>query len=162
MKLSTRTRYGVRLMAALAAEYSQKPLFLKDIAAREEISEKYLSLIVIPLRASGLIKSLRGAHGGYTLAQDPCNITLYNIVEALEGEICLVRCVKQPTACNRAAICPTRDIWSIVGDKIKESLNGITLTELLKLKKEKIKKNAKSVAKNKKKELMVAAYGHSR
>jgi Rrf2 family protein len=152
MKLSTRTRYGVRLMAALASEYSSKPLFLKDIAAMEEISEKYLSLIVIPLRASGLIKSLRGAHGGYSLAKDPREITLYNIVEALEGEICLVRCVKQPALCNRAAICPTRDTWSVLGDKIKENLNEITLTELIKQKKEKIIKNAKSVAKKKKRE----------
>jgi Rrf2 family protein len=125
---------------------------LKDIATLEEISEKYLSLIVIPLRASGLIKSLRGAHGGYSLAKDPREITLYNIVEALEGEICLVRCVKQPVLCNRAAICPTRDTWSVLGDKIKENLNEITLAELIKQKKEKIIKNAKSVAKKKKKE----------
>jgi len=152
MKLSTRIRYGVRLMAALASSYSLKPLFLKDIATLEEISEKYLSLIVIPLRASGLIKSLRGAHGGYSLAKDPREITLYNIVEALEGEICLVRCVKQPALCNRAAICPTRDTWSVLGDKIKENLNEITLAELIKQKKEKIIKNAKSVAKKKKKE----------
>jgi Rrf2 family protein len=127
-------------MAALAAEYSQKPLFLKDIAAMEEISEKYLSLIVIPLRASGLIKSMRGAHGGYSLAKDPREITLYNIVEALEGKICLVRCVQQPAVCSRAAICPTRDIWSILGDKIRENLNSITLNELIKLKKGKTKK----------------------
>jgi Rrf2 family protein len=152
MKLSAKIRYGVRLMAALASSYSLKPLFLKDIATLEEISEKYLSLIVIPLRASGLIKSLRGAHGGYSLAKDPHEITLYNIVEALEGEICLVRCVKQPALCNRAAICPTRDTWSVLGDKIKENLNEITLTELIKQKKEKIIKNAKSVAKKKKRE----------
>jgi Rrf2 family protein len=95
---------------------------------------------------------LRGAHGGYSLAKDPREITLYNIVEALEGEICLVRCVKQPDLCNRAAICPTRDTWSVLGDKIKENLNETTLTELIKLKKEKIIKNAKSVAKKKKKE----------
>jgi Rrf2 family protein len=139
-------------MAALAYEFSQKPLFLKDIAAMEEISEKYLSLIVIPLRASGLIKSMRGAHGGYSLAKDPREITLYNIVEALEGEICLVRCVQQPAVCSRAAICPTRDTWSILGDKIKENLSSITLNELIKIKNEKFKNNVKCVAKNKKKE----------
>jgi Rrf2 family protein len=152
MKLSTRTRYGVRLMTALASEFGQRPLFLRDIAASEQISEKYLSLIVIPLRASGLVKSIRGAHGGYALVKDPHDITIYDIVEALEGEICLVRCIKQPAVCNRTAICPTRDTWSILGDKIRESLNSITLNELIKLKKEKIEKNAKSVAGNKKKD----------
>jgi Rrf2 family protein len=95
---------------------------------------------------------LRGAHGGYSLAKDPCDITLYNIVEALEGEICLVHCVQQPALCSRAAICPTRDIWSILGDKIRENLSGITLAELIKLKKEKIIKNVKSVTRNKKKD----------
>jgi Rrf2 family protein len=137
MKLSTRARYGVRFMTALTHEYGGKSLFLKDIAASEEVSEKYLSLIVIPLRTAGLIKSLRGAHGGYTLAQDPGEVTVCDIVEALEGETCLVRCVKQPSACDRAATCPTRDIWSILGNKIQETLKSITLADLANLKKEK-------------------------
>jgi Rrf2 family protein len=136
MKLSTKSRYGVRFMTALACEYGEKSFFLKDIAASEEISEKYLSLIVIPLRTAGLIKSLRGAHGGYSLARAPGEITLCDIVEALEGETCLVHCVKQPSACNRAAICPTRDIWSVLGDKIRESLKSITIAELALHKKE--------------------------
>lgn len=130
MKLSTRARYGVRFMTALAREYGEKPLFLKDVAESEEISGKYLSLIVIPLRTAGLIKSLRGAHGGYSLAKTPGEITLCDIVEALDGETCLVRCVKEPSTCSRAAICPTRDIWSVLGDKIRESLKSITIAEL--------------------------------
>jgi Rrf2 family protein len=152
MKLSTRSRYGVRFMTALAYAQKGQSLFLKDIAASEEISEKYLSLIVIPLRAAGLIKSLRGAQGGYILAKDPRNVTLCDIVETLEGEMCLVHCVKQPTSCNRSAICPTRDIWSVLGNKIRETLKNVTIAELAKLKKKKIKNNAKSVARNKKKE----------
>lgn len=149
MKLSTRTRYGVRLMAALATTYDQKPLFLKDIAAMEDISEKYLSLIVIPLRAAGLIKSLRGAHGGYALAKDPLEVTLCDIVEVLEGETCLVRCVKQPATCNRSAICPTRDIWGTLGNKIQETLKNIKLSDLTEVKKEKIKNNVTIIAHNK-------------
>ncbi len=140
MKISTRSRYGVRLMTALACEYGNNSLFLKDIAASEEISGKYLSLIVIPLRAAGLINSLRGAHGGYSLARAPRDITLCDIVEALEGETCLVRCVKQPSACNRAAICPTRDIWSVLGDKIRETLKSVTIADLAERKKENNKK----------------------
>ena len=149
MKLSTRSRYGVRFMTALAYGYGGKSLFLKDIAASEEISEKYLSLIVIPLRAAGLIKSLRGAHGGYTLARDPLDVSLCDIVEALEGETSLVLCVKEPAACARAAICPTRDIWSLLGNKIRETLKSVTLAELAKLKKEKIEKSAKRISKHK-------------
>jgi Rrf2 family protein len=152
MKLSTRSRYGVRFMTALAYAPQGQSLFLKDIAASEDISEKYLSLIVIPLRAAGLIKSSRGAHGGYRLAKEQGNVTVCDIVEALEGEMCLVRCVQQPATCNRAAICPTRDIWRVLGDKIRETLKNITIAELAKLKKKKLKNNAKSVANNKKKE----------
>lgn len=130
MKLSTRSRYGVRLMIALARNNSDKPIFLKDIAASEAISEKYLSLIVIPLRAANLIHSIRGARGGYTLAHDPHEITLRHVVEALEGETCLANCVKQISACDRVAVCPTRDIWAMLGNKIAETLDGITLAQL--------------------------------
>ena len=147
MKLSTRSRYGVRLMTALACANGGKPILLKNIAASEEISEKYLSLIVIPLRAAGLIKSLRGARGGYNLAHDPSEISLGNIIEALEGETCLVRCIKQPAICSRSTICPTRDIWSILGNKINETLNSITLAELAQIKIEKMSK-AKNGHKN--------------
>ncbi|MEN6621098.1 MAG: Rrf2 family transcriptional regulator [Smithella sp.] len=139
MKLSTKARYGVRFMTALASEYGQKSLFLKDIAASEEISGKYLSLIVIPLRSAGLINSMRGAHGGYSLARSPGEITLCDIVEALDGETCLVRCVKQPSTCNRTAVCPTRDVWDVLGKKIQESLKSITIEELAQEKKEKNK-----------------------
>jgi Rrf2 family protein len=125
-------------MTALACANVGKPVLLKDIAASEEISEKYLSLIVIPLRAAGLIKSMRGARGGYNLAQDPNGISLRNIIEALEGEICLVHCLKQPSTCSRSATCPTRDIWNILGNKINDTLNSITLAQLAQIRKDKI------------------------
>jgi Rrf2 family protein len=160
LKLSTRTRYGVRFMTALASEEGEKALFLKDIAASEEISEKYLSLIVIPLRAAGLIKSLRGAHGGYTLARDPREVTICDIMEALEGETCLVLCVKQPSVCKRAATCPTRDIWNVLGKKIRETLKSITIAELAELKKQKIKASARTNLDHQKEQLRVA-YGNS-
>ena len=140
MKLSTRSRYGLRLMATLACGNGNKPMLLKDIATSEEISEKYLSLIVIPLRAAGLVRSFRGARGGYTLAKDATEISLRNIIAALEGEICLVHCIKEPSSCNRSTICPTRDIWNILGNKINETLNSITLAELARIKKGKIAK----------------------
>ena len=139
MKLSTRARYGVRFMTALACANGDELVFLKDIAASEEISEKYLSLIVIPLRTAGLIKSRRGAHGGYYLTNKPEEISLRSIVEALEGEISLVDCVKKPSGCQRSPICPARDIWSALGSKISETLNNIPLSQLAQTRINKIK-----------------------
>ncbi len=80
MKLSTRARYGTRLMLKLALRYGKGPVFLKDIARAEEISEKYLSQIIIPLKGAGLVRAFRGAHGGYTLARAPDRIKLKDIV----------------------------------------------------------------------------------
>jgi len=134
MKISTRTRYGLRLLTSLASEYGNKPVFLKDIAAGEEISEKYLSLIVIPLRGTGLITSVRGAHGGYCLARAPKLINLRQVMEAMEGEICLVDCVKYPLSCSRSAGCPTHDVWNILNARIKSTMNNITLADLIKKK----------------------------
>ena len=136
MKLSTRARYGVRLMLSLALNYGKGPVFLKDIAKGEEISEKYLSLIIIPLRGTGLVISNRGAYGGYTLARDPSKITLKEIVDVLEGD-CLVNCLKDPSACSRISTCAARDIWVLLGGKISETLESITLEKLTQMSREK-------------------------
>lgn len=130
MKLSTRSRYGVRLMTSLARRISDGPVFLKDIAASEDISEKYLSLIVIPLRAAGLIRSIRGARGGYVLARHPADITLRDIVAAVEEDTCLVQCVKKPESCKRAASCPTREIWELLSNTLNETMESVTLAKL--------------------------------
>lgn len=137
MKLSTRARYGVRLMIVLAMNHGQRPVFLKDIAKGENISEKYLSLIMIPLRSAGLVNSIRGANGGYTLAKDPSQISMKEIVDVLEGNFCLVDCVKDPSACPRVPICVSRDVWAMIDGQISETLSGITLDALIKMKKEK-------------------------
>lgn len=131
MKLSTRSRYGVRLMIALAVAGGDKSVFLKDIAASEDISEKYLSLIVIPLRAAGLLRSIRGARGGYALAREPRDITLRDIVEAVEGETCLVNCVKDPDVCKRVSVCPARDTWTQLSNTIKEAMAAVRLAHLV-------------------------------
>jgi Rrf2 family protein len=132
------------MMADLADNFDKKPVFLKDIAKREEISEKYLSIIVIPLRGAGLIQSTRGAHGGYTLAKRPEEISVQDIFDALEGKICLVDCVENPQECPRVGICPTRDIWSVLGEKIRETLNSVTLADLVKTRREKAGNNIMS------------------
>jgi Rrf2 family protein len=112
MKLSTKGRYGVRLMIDLAAHYGEGPVLLREIAKREEISEKYLSNFVNPLKAMGLLEATRGVHGGYILGKAPTEITMKEIIEVLEGPLCLVDCVEKPVACNRAAFCIARDLWS--------------------------------------------------
>jgi Rrf2 family protein len=136
MKLSTRARYGVRLMLALAKNYGRGTLFLKDVAKSEEISEKYLGQIIIPLRGAGLVNSNRGAHGGYNLARSPGEITLRQIVEPLEGD-CLVDCLKNSSACSRVSTCASRDVWALLGGKISETLEGITLEQLVRMNQDK-------------------------
>jgi len=137
LKLSAKTRYGVRLMVELGLNYGKKPIFLKDIAKAEEISEKYLSLIIIPLRGVGLVSSMRGVHGGYNLAKEPSQITLKEIVAVLEGDCSLVHCVKDPSSCSRVPICASHDIWVIICEKISEILSSITLDILVKINQEK-------------------------
>jgi Rrf2 family protein len=124
-------------MVALALNYGQSPIFLKDIAKGENISEKYLSLIIIPLRRIGLVNSVRGAYGGYRLAKEPSQITMKEIVDVLEGDCSLVDCVKNPSTCPRVSICASHDIWVIIGGKISETLSSITLDMLVKMNQEK-------------------------
>ena len=137
MKLSTRSRYGVRLMIALAENYGKGYIYLKDIAKSEGISEKYLSLLTISLKSVGLINASRGVRGGYTLARPPSDTTLKEIVDVLEGNSCLVDCVKDVTACPRVPICASRDIWVLLGGKIAETLSSFTLEQLVKINREK-------------------------
>jgi Rrf2 family protein len=96
-----------------------------------------LSLIIIPLKAAGLVNSIRGAHGGYTLAKPATNITLKEIVDVLEGETCLVDCIKNPSACSRSDTCASRDIWTILSDNISQTLGSITLEDLVRKSREK-------------------------
>jgi Rrf2 family protein len=126
-------------MVALALNYGKSPVFLKDIAKRENISEKYLSLIIIPLRGIGLVNSVRGAHGGYNLTKEPSQITLKEIVDVLEGDCSLVHCVKAPSSCPRVRICASHDIWAIIGEKISEILSSMTLDMLIKMSQKKAK-----------------------
>ena len=130
MRLSTRARYGTRLMLELALNFDKGTIFLKDIAKKEEISEKYLSHLVIPLKSSGLISSSRGAHGGYQLTKSPSQITLKEIVQTLEGSISCVECVKNPSICSRVSKCATRGIWEKLDEKISDELSSVTLEDL--------------------------------
>lgn len=137
MKLSTRARYGVRMMLVLARNYGEGSIYLKEIAKSEEISEKYLSQIIIPLKWVGLVKSIRGAHGGYALAKSPSNITLKDIVDILEGN-CLIDCIKDSEACPRMKKCASREIWRMLDSKISDILESFTLERLVQIETEKV------------------------
>ncbi len=131
MELSTRARYGARFMVDLARHYGNGPIPLKDIAQREEISEKYLWNLVGPLKTIGLIRSTRGSYGGFGLAKPPSDINMREIVRALEGSLCLVKCVDDPVVCNRVKICVTRDLWSTLSNNIMRTLEAITLKDMV-------------------------------
>ena len=132
MKLSTRSRYGVRFMFELALNHGKDPILLKNIAKNQEISEKYLSKLIIPLKAGGLVNSKRGAHGGYVLAKEPDKISIKEIVELLEGDISPVDCVKNTSLCKRASVCPVRDVWCKLDGEISETLKSISLEDIVK------------------------------
>jgi Rrf2 family protein len=131
MKLSTRGRYGVRLMLDLALHYGDGPIYLKDIAERQGISEKYLWQMVNPLKAAGLIVSTRGAHGGYVLGKEPESISLKELLEVLEGSLCLVDCVDDPSLCERASSCISRDIWGEASRGMQQALEQTTLASMV-------------------------------
>lgn len=117
-------------MLALAHNNRNKPLFLKKIARAEEISEKYLSQLIIPLKSRGLITTYRGAHGGYLLAKDPAEITLKDIVEPLEGDLNLVDCLADPEICSRSTSCASKEVWQQMSGVLREFLASWTLAEL--------------------------------
>jgi len=139
MKLSTRGRYGVRLMLDLALHYGEGPILLRDIAERQEISEKYLWQIINPLKTTGLVNSLRGAHGGYVLGKPPESISIKAILQVLEGPLCLVDCVDNPSLCERAPSCISRDIWGDASKSMQQTLEDTTLAAMVERQKEKLK-----------------------
>ncbi len=125
-------------MTELALFYHTRDLvFLKEVAEREGISEKYLTQLVIPLRAKGFIASRRGAGGGYRLARHPSQITVREVVEVLEGGIALVECVVEETACPRSFFCPARKVWKTVQERVMKTLEEFTLEDLAQMYREK-------------------------
>jgi Rrf2 family transcriptional regulator, cysteine metabolism repressor len=138
MKISTRVRYGLRFMIELAACYGKEPVFLKDIARLQDISEKYLSQIVIDLKMARLIDGFRGAHGGYVLIKAPAEISVYDILVILEGDLVLVDCTRNPASCNRVLHCVSQEVWDKLSQVMINTLAGITLADLLERRQEKL------------------------
>jgi Rrf2 family protein len=131
VKLSTRGRYATRLMLDLALHYNEGLVLLKDVAARQEISRKYLGHLVASLKGAGLVASGRGAHGGYRLARPPGEIRLGDVIRTVEGDLGLVECVHSPGVCDRTAICAARDVWELMSSSVTNMIDSITLQDMV-------------------------------
>lgn len=132
MKLSTRTRYGTRLLFELAYNYyGDRPVILGDIARKQNISEKYLSKIIIQLKSAGIVKSERGAKGGYMLSKPPSQINLKDVIEILEGDTLFLDCMQNKNICDMQNRCPTYDFWYGLVEVTKKYLSSKTLQDLV-------------------------------
>jgi len=135
IRLSTKGRYGTRLMLNLAKHYNNGvgSVVLKDLSKEEDISIRYLEQIIIPLKLNNLVKSIRGAGGGYKLARHPSEINLVDILKALEGPCCLVECVDDDEYCDRISTCAAHEIWEEASAMLKNYFEDITLEKLVKI-----------------------------
>lgn len=131
MKLSTRTRYGIRAVIELAEGDTRKPLQLKLIAQRQDISVKYLEQLMNVLRTGGIVRSIRGARGGYVLAKPANQIKLSEVFYCLEGPVTTAECVEDQDSCERAADCAARFLWCRVQDAIRNVLESMTVQDLI-------------------------------
>jgi Rrf2 family protein len=121
MRLSTRTRYGCRALAEVAVAYPSGTPSVREIAEKQRISPKYLESIMQALKAAGLVRAARGAHGGYALTRPPREISMSDVVRVLEGPSGPVPCVDAPDLCRMAGDCPTRDMWV----EMREAMDGV-------------------------------------
>ncbi len=132
MKISSRFRYGLRLLIDLAMKYDKGPFLLRDIASCEKISKKYLEQIVISLKNAGLIRATRGSKGGYYLTKSPKDIKIVDVYKILEGSFAPVDCLDDPNICSLIEDCSARLLWMKLRDAIKKTFEGITLEDLRK------------------------------
>ena len=133
MMISTRGRYALRVMLDLAQQNTDRYVPLTEIANRQDISEKYLEIIIKVLVQNQLLAGLRGKGGGYRLTKEPGEYTLGEILRLTEGSLAPVACVEESYAeCSRLECCLTRPVWQKLDTIINEYLDGITLEDLIK------------------------------
>lgn len=131
MKLSTRGRYATRALLDLALHFQQSPVTAKDIARRQQLSQQYLEHLIAPLKAAGLVKSVRGANGGFVLGKEPSLIKVSDIIQATEGSTTLVACVDDPDICSRSVNCPTRRVWADATRALDGVLESTTIQSMM-------------------------------
>lgn len=132
MKISTRGRYAVRVMLDLAANNTGEYIKVKQIAKRQEISEKYLEQIIAILNKAGFVKSVRGAQGGYKIAKEPSQYTVGMILRLTEGSLCPVACLEDATnECERCDTCETLTVWKELNQAINNVVDNVTIADLV-------------------------------
>ena len=128
--ISTRSRYGLRFLVELAQRVNEGTVDLKSIAEHQEIPETYLAKLVVPLRNAGIIRSARGAKGGYELARRASEVSVQEVVEVLEGRLSLLECTDHPESCARSADCPTLPVWTGLERAVRDYLQGVTVSDV--------------------------------
>lgn len=131
MKITAKSRYALRVLVDIAANGGQGPRTIKDIAASQGISEKFISRIVVPLHRAGIVATERGVKGGLRLARFPEKITLLDIVEATDGPLSLVHCLARPGVCPRQGRCAAENAWGGINDALADALRGKKLSDVV-------------------------------
>ena len=132
MKISTKGRYALRLMLDLALNNTGEPVRIKDIAARQEISDKYLEQIISTLNKAGFVKSIRGPQGGYRLSKEPEKYTVGMILRPTEGSLAPVPCLDdEVNYCERQGGCVTLRLWQMLNNAISDIVDKVTLADLM-------------------------------
>ncbi|NQT72168.1 MAG: Rrf2 family transcriptional regulator [Chloroflexi bacterium] len=127
MRLSTRSRYAVRALIDLAMHLGEGPVLVREIADREDISVRYLEQLLLPLKAAGLVRATRGANGGFTLAKDPAEVNLREIIKIMEGSTAFTECVDSAEVCSRSDTCILRSSWIEVTDAANKVMEKTSL-----------------------------------
>ena len=131
MRLSTRGRYGTRLMLELALNYGKGPISMSDISTNQDIPIKYLEQLVIPLKKAEFITSMRGPKGGHMLNAPPEKINLWDILSLLETNLAVVDCINDDTACESVSDCLIRPFWGKAFEAMKEVFQDTTLQDVI-------------------------------
>ncbi|HBR21622.1 MAG TPA: transcriptional regulator [Nitrospiraceae bacterium] len=130
MRLSTKGQYGVRAMFEIARGYPDKPISIKGIAERQDVSVAYLEQILNKLKNGGLIRSVKGPGGGYVLSKKPADVSISAILNELEGPVAITSCLDPEEGCVRVDGCVTYMLWKSLGEKIDAFLRTVTLKDL--------------------------------
>ncbi len=132
MKISARTRYGLRILIDIAQhEADETPRSIGAISKSQGITSAFISRLAVPLKRAGLIRALRGIGGGLRLAKSPDDITILEIMEALDGPVSILKCLAKPKSCRRASGCPARTVWADLNTTIRDAFASTTLAKVM-------------------------------
>jgi Rrf2 family iron-sulfur cluster assembly transcriptional regulator len=132
MKVTRKSDYGLRALFTLSKYYGAAPVSIGQIAAEHRIPDPFLEKIMQELREAGLIEATHGRGGGYLLKRHPNQISLWEVVEALDGPIALVSCLDPNLKCAIEEGCPTSSVWTIINERFEQCLQELTLSDILK------------------------------